>query len=641
MNTTMKSLPGEPAEGSLVLYRSRPARVRHVGDKLEIEVEGGEVARVRPKDVTLLHPGPLRALSDLQPPPGDVQTAWELLAGTQTTLPDLAELIYGAYTPASAWATWQLMVDGLYFRGGLDEVTVRTPAEVARVQAARDAEAAEKQAWGTFLERLRAGQIAPEDGRYLREVEALALKESARSRVMRELGREETAENAHALLLELGHWDETVNPYPRRLGLAVSPPDVELPPLPDEARADLTYLPAFAIDDEGSETPDDAVSLEGSRLWVHVADVAALVRPAAAADLEARARGASLHLPESVVPMLPASATPRLGLGLAEVSPALSFGIDLGPGGQTLGLEIVPAWVQVTRLTYEAAETRLDEEPFQSLYRLAQAYQAHRQANGAVLLDFPEVRIWVQAGQVNLRPLPPLRSRMLVQEAMIMAGEAVARFAQERDIPMPYNTQEASELGATQEASDLSAADLTGFPPARWREPGRAKPVRSASLSEMAAVRRTLKRSQYRTLPAPHAAMGLAAYVQTTSPLRRYPDLVAHQQVRAYLRGERRLEHEAVLERIGAVEAVMGGVRQAEQLSDRHWTLVYLRQHPGWHGEGVVIEQRGPSSRVLIPDLALEVTLRLPAGTSLDSTLPLVLSGVNLAQLEAYFRVQA
>ena len=157
----------------------------------------------------------------------------------------------------------------------------------------------------------------------------------------------------------------------------------------------------------------------------------------------------------------------------------------------------------------------------------------------------------------------------------------------------------------------------------------------------MAAVRRTLKRSQYRTLPAPHAAMGLAAYAQATSPLRRYPDLVVHQQIRAYLHGERALEHEAMLERIGAVEAVIGGVRQAEQLSDRHWTLVYLRRQPGWRGEGVVIEQRGPSSRVLIPDLGLEVPLRLPAGTPLDSRLSLVLSGVNLAQLEAYFRVQA
>jgi exoribonuclease-2 len=614
MNTKMTSLPSGPAEGSLVLYKNRPARVRHVGDKLEIEGEGGEVAKVRLKDVTLLHPGPLRSLGDLQSPPGDVQTAWEVLAGTQTTLPELAELIYGTYTPAAAWAAWQLVADGLYFRGTPQEVVARTAEEVARAEAARGADAAEKRAWETFLERLRAGQIAPEDGRYLREVEALALQESARSRVMRELGHEESPENAHALLLELGYWDEMVNPYPRRLRLTTSPPDVELPPLPDEARADLTYLPAFAIDDEGSETPDDAVSLEGSRLWVHVADVAALVRPDDAADLEARARGASLYLPESVVPMLPASATQRLGLGIGEVSPALSFGMDVGPEGQILGLEIVPAWVRVTRLTYEAAETRLDEEPFHSLYRLAQVYQARRRANGAVLLDFPEVRIWVQAGRVNLRPLPRLRSRMLVQEAMITAGEAVAHFAQEHDIPLPYATQEASDL---------------------------AQPVGDGlSLSQMAAVRRTLKRSQYRTLPAPHTAMGLAAYAQATSPLRRYPDLVVHQQMRAYLRGERALESEAVLERIGAVEAVMGGVRQAEQLSDRHWTLVYLRQQPGWRGAGVVIEQRGPSSRVLIPDLGLEVPLRLPAGTPLDSQLSLALNGVNLAQLEAYFRVQ-
>jgi exoribonuclease-2 len=446
-------------------------------------------------------------------------------------------------------------------------------------------------------------------------VEALALKESARSRLMHELGREETPENAHTLLLELGHWDETVNPYPRRLGLTTSPLDLELPPLPDEARADLTYLPAFAIDDEGSQTPDDALSLEGDRLWVHVADVAALVRPGDAVDLEARARGASLHLPESIVPMLPESATQRLGLGLAEVSPALSFGIDVGPEGQILGLEILPAWVRVTRLTYEEAEAQLDQAPFRSLYRLAQTYQARRWADGAISIDFPEVRVRVQEGQVSLRLLPPLKSRMLVQEAMILAGEAVARFALERDIPLLYATQEVADVG---------------------------QPVGDAlSLAQMVALRRTLKRSQYRTLPAPHAGMGLSAYTQATSPLRRYPDLVVHQQVRAFLRGEGLLGTQDMVERIGAVEAVIGSVRRVEQLSDRHWTLVCLRRQPGWRGEGVVIEQRGQSGKVLIPELGLEVSLRLPAGASLDSTLPLVLNGVNLAQLEAYFRVQA
>jgi hypothetical protein len=99
--------------------------------------------------------------------------------------------------------------------------------------------------------------------------------------------------------------------------------------LPEEERLDLTHLPALAIDDKGNQEPDDALSLEGDRLWVHVADVAALVPPESAADLEARARGATLYLPEGAVPMLPWAAIGRLGLGLSEISPALSFGLDL------------------------------------------------------------------------------------------------------------------------------------------------------------------------------------------------------------------------------------------------------------------------------------------------------------------------
>jgi exoribonuclease-2 len=160
----------------------------------------------------------------------------------------------------------------------------------------------------------------------------------------------------------------------------------------------------------------------------------------------------------------------------------------------------------------------------------------------------------------------------------------------------------------------------------------------------MFALRRTLKRSQYRSLPAPHAGMGLAAYVQATSPLRRYPDLVAHQQLRAYLSGGQLMETQDILERIGAVEAVIGSVRQAEQLSDRHWTLVYLLRQPDWHGQGILVERHGQSARVMIPELGLEVALRLPHPAPLDSSLSLRLRDVNLAsrraglaQLEAYF----
>ncbi|MFO7679194.1 MAG: RNB domain-containing ribonuclease, partial [Chloroflexota bacterium] len=116
---------------SLVLYKNKPARVLTAGDKkIEIDVaEQGKIS-VRPKDVMLLHPGPVASLNALHATAGDVLTAWELLAGETTTLPELAELAYGEFSPAAAWAAWRLVADGLYFDGTPEEIRVRTGTEV-------------------------------------------------------------------------------------------------------------------------------------------------------------------------------------------------------------------------------------------------------------------------------------------------------------------------------------------------------------------------------------------------------------------------------------------------------------------------------------------------------------------------------
>ncbi len=599
--------------GSLVLYKHGPARVRSVGKKIEIEMEGGESQSVRPKDVTLLHPGPLPSLSGLQPQEGEIRTAWELLSGGQSTLAELAELAYGEYTPATAWAAWQWVADGLYFRGDPDEVIARSPEEVTQEQADRAAQAAERQAWVDFLERARAEETAPEDERYLREVEALALGRIEGSRVLGDLGRSESPENAHALLLTLGYWDETNVPYPIRLQLPTAPPEIPLPDLPDEPRRDLTHLPAFAIDDAGNQDPDDAISLEttpdGRRLWVHVADAAALVPPDSPADLEARARGATLYLPDGNVPMLPPEAVHRLGMGLSEVSPALSFGLDLDAEGQVAHLEITPSWVRVTRTTYQEAETTLDQPPLRELHQLAQAHLARRRAQGAVCIELPEVKMQVRDGKVIIRPLPPLNSRALVREAMLMTGEAVARFALEQDIPLPFTTHDPPD---TSERPD----DLAG----------------------MYGLRRTLRRSEQSSIPGPHAGLGLDLYSRATSPLRRYLDLVVHQQLRAHQRGEELLEANDLLERIGAAEAVTGSVRRAERLARLHWTLVYLMQHPDWQGEGILVDKWERRGTFLIPSLGLETRIHLSEDWPLNSAIPLRPVEVNLPQLEVYFR---
>jgi len=598
-------------KNGLVLYKNSPAKINQLGDKLEIELDTGKTVSVRPKDVTLLHPGPVPSLANLQPPPGDAATAWELLAGQTTTLPELAGLIFDDFTPATAWATWELINDGLYFRGAPDAVQVRLPHEVEKTQADRAAKETEKQARAEFLARAQSGQFLAVDRPYLADVEALAYGRQDKSWVLRELGQTQSRENAHALLLNLGCWDYTVNPYPQRLGVTTVLPNLPLPPLPAEPRLDLTHLPAFAIDDAGSADPDDAISLDGRRLWVHVADVAALAAPDSPVDLEARARGASLYLPEGTITMLPPEATKLLGLGLAEVSPALSFGLEFNAAGEVTLAQVAPSWVRVERLSYEEAETRLEAAPFDRLLELSRQFTRRREANGAVELNLPEVKIRVNAGVVAIKPLPHLNSRDMVRDAMLMTGEAVARFARENNIPLLFSTQEAAE-------------DESNFP---------------NTVAGMFARRRTLKRSQLRSLPAPHAGLGLTIYAQTTSPLRRYADLVIHQQLRAYLQGRPLLTEADMLERVGAAEAITSSVRQTERLANKHWTLVYLQQNPGWSGTGILVEDFGRKGRLLLPDLDLETQLQLPQDLPLDSRIPLIFKEASLPFLEAYFRL--
>ncbi|MGD2104029.1 MAG: RNB domain-containing ribonuclease [Anaerolineae bacterium] len=600
---------------SLVLYRHDPARVESLGrKKLTIVLRDGESLRVRPKDIDLLHPGPLESLEDLAPQEGEMKTAWEVLRGSKTTLPDLADLAYGDYTPPTAWAAWLWVADGLYFEGTPQDILARGAEEVADERARREARAAERRAWETFLDRARAGEYVPEeDERYLTEVEMLALGQTGHSRVLSALGRGETAENAHALLLQLGYWNYTVVPYPNRLGLATSPPAASTPSLPEEDRVDLTHLLAFAIDDEGTTDPDDAISLEADgvrrRVWVHVADVAALIPPDSQAGLEARARGATLYLPDGKVPMLPPEVADRLGMGLSEVSPALSFGIDVDGGGYISGMDVVPSWVRVTRLTYAEAETRLDDAPLDDLSRLARDFEARRRENGAIHLQFPEVRVRVVDGTVTIRRLPALRSRALVREAMLLAGAATASFAAEEGIPLPYAAQDPPD-------TEERPQDLAG----------------------MFELRRHMSRSEYSSKPGRHAGLGLERYVQATSPLRRYLDLVVHQQLRAYVRGEDVLGGQELMVRIGSAQAVAGSVSYAERLAREHWTLVYLLQNPHWRGEGVLVETWDRRGKVLIPELGLEPAVHLRGDWSLNDTVALDVVDVDLPTLRATFR---
>lgn len=155
----------------------------------------------------------------------------------------------------------------------------------------------------------------------------------------------------------------------------------------------------------------------------------------------------------------------------------------------------------------------------------------------------------MEGEEIRITPLPPYPSRRWVREAMLLAGYAAAHLALREGLPFPFATQEA--------------------------------PIRRVQGEGLAALweqRKALKRAQLKAVPAPHKGLGLPLYAQVTSPLRRYLDLVAHQQLRAWLKGERPLSHAELLERVGAAEAVADLVREAERKSRLHWTLLYLME---------------------------------------------------------------
>jgi exoribonuclease-2 len=229
---------------------------------------------------------------------------------------------------------------------------------------------------------------------------------------------------------------------------------------------------------------------------------------------------------------------------------------------------------------------------------------------GAIEIELPEVRIRVNEGVVEIRPIPNLRSRELVREAMLLVGEAIGRLALQNNIPIPFTTQ-----------------DVPG-------------PVESSAdgLAGMFAQRRVMQRGQQSSAPGAHAGLGMGLYVQCTSPLRRYLDLVVHQQLRAWLRGDALLDGTAVMERVGAADAVSGSVRQVERQANAHWTLVYLQQNPGWTGEGVIVDKRGGRNVVLLPVLDWETQIHLKQNLPLNSAVSLTVKNVNLPHLEAHFR---
>jgi ribonuclease R len=325
------------------------------------------------------------------------------------------------------------------------------------------------------------------------------------------------------------------------------------------ARVDLTALPTFTIDPDDARDFDDAISArreDGSvRIWVHIADVTAYVRPGGPLEREAYRRGTSVYVPGAVEPMLPEVLSNRAcSLRPGEDKLAVTVEMEVN-GTEVRNASFHRSRVRSDRrLTYREVDeifggrARAGEPwgaPLDAAREVARALQERRDA---LELGAPEPSFdFDTAGHVTaVRYEEQSESHRLVEHLMILANEQVAGYLADARLPTLYRVHERPEPQAVVRLADqLATLDVPTPPlPEHMTQQQAAEGV--AEISRIVAreslgrtalgtlVLRALKQAFYSPRNLGHAGLASPRYCHFTSPIRRYPDVVAH---RALLQG--------------------------------------------------------------------------------------------------------
>ncbi len=332
-------------------------------------------------------------------------------------------------------------------------------------------------------------------------------------------------------------------------------------------RRDLTALATFTVDPATARDFDDAVSAqregEGARVWIHIADVAAHVRPGSLLDQEARRRGNSTYVPGVVEPMLPhalSSEACSLAPGVERL--AVTTEVELGPGMEPLRARFYRSRIRSdVRLNYD----QLDEifagrarppaevaEPLLAAREVASGLGEHR---AAAALDVesaePEFVFDAKGNVTAAHRVPQTEAHRLIERLMILNNEQVAELLQRERVPAIYRVHGQPDAARIERLLEQLAALGVPTPPLRQglapSEAGHIAAEASRLVRREAARRghgqeaytslvlRSLKQASYSERNIGHAGLGSPAYCHFTSPIRRYPDLVCHRALLALL----------------------------------------------------------------------------------------------------------
>ena len=323
-------------------------------------------------------------------------------------------------------------------------------------------------------------------------------------------------------------------------------------------REDYRGLYTLTIDPPDAKDFDDALSIErlpnGYRLYVHIADVSAVVPRASVLDDDASKRGTSVYLPGFVVPMLPY----QLSNGVCCLAPdserrTKTVIIEYDDEGKRKNYSVVRSGIcSDCRLDYETVQSFLFGEmeslgdiradaAIRMLWKLASMLREERMNSGSIILDMPEVRVEVDP---HGKPLKLTReigteSHFLVEECMLAANCAIAELMLKNNIPAIFRVHDEPEADALESlkamlrlfAVTVSKGQLRRADIGDIIEAVDGKPFgRVINLS----ILRSMKMAAYSEEVSEHYALAFKKYLHFTSPIRRYPDLFVHQQLDMY-----------------------------------------------------------------------------------------------------------
>lgn len=597
--------------GALVAYKGKPAKISAVTThKYDLSFSDGNSRKVREKDFRYIHPN-FTSVND-QCPLADMNVLEDLQAES-LSLKELTEWLFDDYSSQNAWCTNLLAEDGLYFFWNKDILILRSTEQIKVIEKQRQEKSLEIESLQQCVDNLQNNTVDERDSFWLREIEKVALNQSKHTKVLSALAIDNTPERAHELLLKIKYWSELINPYPERHKIY---PNEELTlDLKEVTREDLTHLKSFAIDNSDSSEADDAISLDGDRVWIHIADVATQVNIDSELDGYAQKRVSNLYLPDQTIHMLPPNLSSLCSLGESEKSNALSVGFRM-IDCQINDIKILQSEIKVVKMSYEEADQALKEDQALSkLNVLTKSHKAFRNNNGAIKLDLPNVDVKLKNKKVDIQIQTESASRKLVAEMMVIAGRVIAQYATEHKISMPFLTQ---EVGSFSEDIIQNKENLTA--------------------TQAFQATRCFKQSKITPKASLHAGLGLSCYVRVTSPIRRYLDLLVQQQLVRFINNQTTLDDTQIKQRITQVNAVISRVNKATRQSIEHFKCIFLKQNKNWRGKGIIVELNSNKATLLIPEIAMVTQLKLKLKAQLEDEIELGAVSINLENRSIDFK---